>query len=306
MHIVVMGAGGVGGYFGAKLARSGVAVTVIARGEHLAAIRRDGLRIRSAVEGEFVVRPTAVEDPSGLPAADLVLFCVKSFDTEAALERIRPIVAPETAVLSLQNGVDNEDKIDALLGPGHAMGGVAQVFAVIERPGVVVHHFAGRIIFGELDGRRSPRAERLLAAFERAGINVELSTDIRRALWEKYVLICAVAGMTAITRETIGTVRETPECWRMFRAIVDEMTALARACGVGLAPDAVDAVIKLAQGIAAGNRASLAQDLLQGRRLELEALHGHAVRLGERLRVPMPAVFAVYAALKPHAAGRRG
>ena len=306
MHIVVMGAGGVGGYFGAKLARSGVAVTVIARGEHLAAIRRDGLRIRSAVEGEFVVRPTAVEDPAGLPAADLVLFCVKSFDTEAAVERIRPVVGPETAVLSLQNGVDNEDKIDALLGPGHAMGGVAQVFAVIERPGVVVHHFAGRIIFGELDGRRSPRAERLLAAFERAGINVELSTDIRRALWEKYALICAVAGMTALTRETIGTVRETPECWRMFRAIVDEVTALARACGVGLAPDAVDAVIKLAQGIAAGNRASLAQDLLQGRRLELEALHGHAVRLGERLGVPMPAVFAVYAALKPHAAGRRG
>ncbi len=306
MHIVVMGAGGIGGYFGAKLARSGEAVTLIARGEHLAAIRRDGLRIRSTVDGECVVRPAAVEDPAGLPAADLVLFCVKSFDTEAAVERIRPIVGPETAVLSLQNGVDNEDKIDALLGPGHAMGGVAQVFAVIERPGVITHHFAGRIIFGELDGRRSPRAERLLAAFERAGINVELSTDIRRALWEKYALICAVAGMTAITRETIGTVRETPECWRMFRAIVDEVTAVARVSGVALAPDAVDAVLKLAQGIAAGNRASLAQDLLQGRRLELEALHGHAVRLGERLGVPTPAVFAVYAALKPHAAGRRG
>ena len=281
MHIVVMGAGGVGGYFGAKLARSGEAVTMIARGEHLAAIRRNGLRIRSAVDGDSVVRP-------------------------AAVERIRPVVGPETAVLSLQNGVDNEDRIDALLGPGHAMGGVAQVFAVIERPGVIAHHFAGRIIFGELDGRRSPRAERLLAAFERAGINVELSTDVRRALWEKYILICAVAGMTAITRETIGTVRETPECWRMFRAIVDETTALARECGVGLAPDAVDAVLKLAQGIAAGNRASLAQDLLQGRRLELEALHGHAVRLGERLGVPTPAVFAVYAALKPHVAGRRG
>lgn len=305
MHIVVMGAGGVGGYFGAKLARSGVAVTMIARGEHLAAIRRDGLRVRSAVEGESLARPAAVEDPAGLPAADLVLFCVKSFDTGAAVERIRPVVGPETAVLSLQNGVDNEDKIDALLGPGHAMGGVAQVFAAIESPGVIAHHFAGRIIFGELDGRRSPRAETLLAAFERAGINVELSTNIRRALWDKYILICAVAGMTAITRETIGTVRDTPECWRMFRAIVDETTALARACGVGLAPDAADAVMKLAQGIAAGNRASLAQDLLQGRRLELEALHGHAARLGERLGVATPTVFAVYAALKPHVAGRR-
>lgn len=306
MHIVVMGAGGVGGYFGAKLARSGEVVTLIARGEHLAAIRREGLRIRSAVEGEFVVRPAAVEDPAGLPAADLVLFCVKSFDTETAVERIRPVVGPETAVLSLQNGVDNEDRIDALLGPGHAMGGVAQVFAVIERPGVIAHQFGGRIIFGELDGRRSARAEKLLAGFQRAGVGVELSTDTRRALWEKYIFICAVAGMTAITRETIGTVRETPASWRMFRAIVDEVTALARACGVGLAPDAADAVVKGAQSIAAGNRASLAQDLLQGRRLELEALHGHAARLGERLGVPTPAVSAVYAALMPHAAGRRG
>ncbi|MEK7387334.1 MAG: 2-dehydropantoate 2-reductase, partial [candidate division NC10 bacterium] len=201
MHIVVMGAGGVGGYFGAKLARSGVAVTMIARGEHLAAIRRDGLRVRSAVEGESLARPAAVEDPAGLPAADLVLFCVKSFDTEAAVERIRPVVGPETAVLSLQNGVDNEDKIDAHLGPGHAMGGVAQVFAAIESPGVIAHHFAGRIIFGELDGRRSPRAETLLAAFERAAINVELSTNIRRALWEKDILICAVAGMTEYSED---------------------------------------------------------------------------------------------------------
>lgn len=305
MHIVVMGAGGVGGYFGAKLARSGEAVTMIARGEHLAAIRRDGLRVRSAVEGESLARPAAIEDPAGLPAADLVLFCVKSFDTEAAVERIRPVVGPETAVLSLQNGVDNEDTIDALLGPGHAMGGVAQVFAAIESPGVIAHHFGGRIIFGELGGRRSPRAETLLAAFERAAINVELSTNIRRALWEKYILICAVAGMTAVTRETIGTVRDTPECWRMFRAIVGEVTEVARACRVGLAPDTVDGVLKLAQGIAAGNRASLAQDLLQGRRLELEALHGHAARLGERLGVATPTVFAVYAALKPHVAGRR-
>ena len=306
MHIVVMGAGAVGGYFGAKLARSGEAVTLVARGAHLEAIRRDGLRIRSATEGEYVVRPAAVEDPAGLPPADVVLFCVKSFDTETAVERVRPVVGPDTAVLSLQNGVDNEDKIDALLGPGHAMGGAAQVFAVIDRPGVIAHHFAGRIIFGEMDGRRSARAERLLGAFARAGIAAELSTGVRGALWEKYLLICAVAGMTAVTRETIGTVRETPECWRMFRRIVDEVAALARACGVELAPDAVEAVVKLAGGIAAGNRASLAQDLLQGRRLELEALHGHAVRLGERLGVPTPTVFAVYAALKPHAAGRHG
>ena len=306
MHIVVMGAGGVGGYFGAKLLKAGESVTLVARGEHLQAMRRDGLTVRSAIEGVYVVRPAAVENVTGVATADVVLFCVKSFDTEAAAALLRPVVGPETAVLSLQNGVDNEDKIDALLGAGHAMGGVAQVFAVIDRPGVIAHHFGGRIIFGELDGRRSTRAERLLRAFESAGISVEFTPDVRRALWEKYVLICAVAGMTAVTRETIGVVRGTPPCWRMFRTIVEEVTAVARASGIGLPPDTVDRIVKLAEGIAPGSRASLAQDLLQGRRLELEAIHGHAVRLGERLGVPTPTVLAVYATLTPHVAGRRG
>lgn len=305
MRIVVMGAGGVGGYFGAKLARAGEAVTMVARGEHLAAIRRGGLTIRSVIEGEYVVRPDAVDDVKGLPPADVVLFCVKAFDTEAAVERIRPVVGPATAVLSLQNGVDNEDTIDALLGPGHALGGVAQVFTVIERPGVIAHRFAGRIIFGELDGRRSSRAEALLAAFERAGVSVELSTDIRRALWEKYAFICAVAGMTSVTRCPIGVVRDTPESWAMFRKIVEEVVAVAAAVKAGLPPDIVDRIMTLAVGIAPGNFSSLYQDLAQGRRLELEALHGHAVREGARLGVPTPTVFAVYAALTPHAAARR-
>src|SRR5438552_2765173 len=234
MHIVVMGAGGVGGYFGAKLARAGETVTLIARGEHLTAIQRDGLRIRSSVEGESVVR-----------------------------------------------------------------------LAAVDRPGVIAHHFAGRIIFGELDGRLTPRAESLARAFARAAIDAELSTDIRRALWEKYVLICAVAGMTALTRCPIGVIRDTPECWRMFRAIVEEIVALAAAEKAGLAPGIVDQTMQTATAIAPGNFSSLYQDLTRGKRLELEALHGHAVRLGERFGVATPAVAAVYAALKPHAAGRR-
>src|SRR2546430_1984190 len=282
MHIVVMGAGGVGGYFGAKLARAGESVTLVARGEHLAAIRRDGLRLRSAVEGEYVVRPAAVEDVRDLPVADIVLFCVKAFATETAAAHIRAVVGPDTAVLSLQNGIDNEDKLDEILGAGHAMGGVAQVFALIERPGVIAHHFLGRIIFGELDGRVSPRAERLGAALARAAIDAQLSTDIRRALWEKYALICAVAGMTALTRSPIGVIRETPECWRMFGAIVEEIVALAAAAKAGLPGDIVDQIVTMATSIAPGNFSSLYQDLRQGNRLELEALQGHALRLGER------------------------
>ena len=301
-----MGSGGVGGYFGAKLVRAGEQVTMVARGAHLEAIRRHGLALRSAVEGDSVVRPAAVEHLEGVARADAVLFCVKSFDTEDAAARLWSILGPDTPVLSLQNGVDNEDKIDAQLGVGRAMGGVAQVFASIEGPGVIRHHAAGRIIFGELDGRVSERAERLREAFERAEVPVEVSKDVRRALWEKYVLICAVAGTTAVTRETIGVVRETPATWRLFRGLVEEVTALARASGVDLPSDAAEQTMKFAEGIPHGNRASLAQDLLQGRRLELEAIHGHAARLGERLGVPTPSVFAVYAALLPHAAGRRG
>jgi 2-dehydropantoate 2-reductase len=306
VHVVVMGSGGVGGYFGAKLLRGGTGVTMVARGLHLEAMRRAGLTIRSAVEGESVVRPAMVERLEGVARADAVLFCVKSFDTEGAAARLWSILGPDTPVLSLQNGVDNEEKIDAGLGAGRAMGGVAQIFATIEAPGIIRHNAFGRIILGEMDGRVSERAERLRDAFGRAQIPVELSGDIRRALWEKYILLCAVAGTTAVTRETIGVVRDTPATWRLFRALVEETTALARATGVTLPDDTVDQTLKVAESIPPGNRASLALDLLQGRRLELEALHGHAARLGERLGVPTPAVFAVYAALMPQAAGRRG
>ncbi len=305
MRVLVAGAGGVGGYFGAKLARAGTSVTMLARGAHLDAIRRDGLRVRSVIEGEYVVRVEAA-DAVGSTPADAVLLCVKSFDTESAVTAIRPAVGPDTAVLSLQNGVDNEEKIDALLGAGHALGGAAYVFATIEAPGVIVHRFAGRIVFGEMDGRPRPRATRLHDAFAAAGVPVELSADVRRALWEKYLLISAQAGMTSLTRCPTGVLRETPETWAMYRRIVEELSAVAGAAGVTLAPDVVESIMKQAAGIGADTYSSLHHDLVTGKRLELEALHGHAVRLGERLRVPVPTIFAVYAALKPYVNGSRG
>jgi len=304
MRVLIVGAGGVGGYFGAKLARAGVPVTLLARGPHLAAIQRDGLRVRSAVDGESVATVTAVADVAGLPPADVVLFCVKSFDTETAAAAIRPAMGPDTAVVSLQNGVDNEETLERVLGPGHAVGGVAYVFATIESPGVIAHRFAGHLVFGELDGRPSARLQTLRAAFENAGVRAEVSADIRRALWLKYVMISAQAGMTALTRAPIGVVRAVPESRLMYRRIAEELAALAAASGVALGADAVDNVMKAADGLAAEAYSSLHHDLTQGRRLELESLHGHAVRLGERLGVPTPMVFAVYAALKPHLDGR--
>jgi 2-dehydropantoate 2-reductase len=303
-HIVVMGSGGVGGYFGARLARGGGAVTFVARGAHLDAIRRGGLRIRSAIEGEYAVKAEAVERLDGRPAVDVALLCVKSFDTESALTALRPVVGPGTVVLSLQNGVDNAEKIDALLGPGHGLPGAAYVFAAIEAPGVIAHRFAGRIVFGELDGRITPRCQRLREAFAGAGVPVEVSTDIRRVLWEKYVFICAQAGVTALTRCPTGDVRAIPETWRLYRTVLQELAALAAAAGVELPADTVESLMKAAAALAPETTSSLAHDLGQGRRLELETLHGQAVRLGERLGVPTPTVFAIYAALKPHAEGR--
>ena len=304
MRILIVGAGGVGGYFGAKLARAGMTVTFLARGAHLEAIRRNGLTVRSAVDGESHVRVEAVDRVDGTAPVDVVLLCVKSFDTDAAVDAIRPTVGADTAVLSLQNGVDNEAKIDAILGRGHAVGGAAYVFATIESPGVIVHRFAGRIVFGELDGVTRPRTERLLDAFGRAGVPAEVSTDIQRVLWEKYLMICAQAGMTAMTRCPIGVIRETPDTWRMYGAIVEELARVGRAAGVPLPPDVVDRITKAAAALAPDAYSSLYHDLVHGRRLELDALHGYAVRLGERLGVPTPMLFAVDAALRPHAPGR--
>ena len=220
-----MGSGGVGGYFGAKLQRAGERVTLVARGAHLEAIKRSGLAIRSAAEGDTVVRPAVVERLEGVDRADAVLFCVKSFDTDDAAERLWSVLGPDTPVISLQNGVDNEDKIDAKL--ARACEAARQVFATIGHR--APHQASGRRpdIFGELDGNITTRAERLRDAFAHAEIPVELSKTIRRALWEKYLLICAVGGTTAVTRETIGVIRDTPATWRLFRTIVEEVAALA-------------------------------------------------------------------------------
>jgi 2-dehydropantoate 2-reductase len=303
MRILVVGAGGVGGYFGGRLARAGLPVTVLARGAHLEAIRRDGLRVRSAIEGQWVAKVEAVETAEGCGPFDVALVCVKSFDTAAAVAAIGPALAPGAAVVSLQNGVDNEETIDAVLGPGHAVGGIAYVFATIEAPGVIVHRFAGRLVLGELDGRPSPRVEAVRAAFQAAGVPAEIAPDVRRALWEKYLFISAQAGVTALARAPIGTIRAVPETWRMYRLILEELAAVARAAGVRLGDDVVEATLRAASAVAPDATSSLHHDLTHGRPLELEALHGHAVRLGERLGVPTPTVFAVYAALKPHAAG---
>jgi 2-dehydropantoate 2-reductase len=306
LAIVVMGTGGVGGYFGGRLARAGERVTFVARGAHLDALRRDGLRVRSTIEGEWSVAVEAVDALDGRPPADVVLLTVKSFDTEVALARVRPVVGPGTAVISLQNGVEGPEKIDAALGPGHAVGGAAYVFANIEAPGVIAHRFSGRLAFGELDGRPSARCQRFHAALTRAGVPAELTGDITRVMWEKYLFICAQAGITALTGCATGVLREIPETRQLYGIVFDELGVLARKAGVALPPDTTERLVEQAMALGPDTRSSLAHDLALGRRLELETLHGYAVRLGGRLGVTLPTVFTMYAALKPHVDGRRG
>jgi 2-dehydropantoate 2-reductase len=303
MRIVVMGSGGTGGFFGAKLARAGEDVTFVARGAHLAALRAQGLRVKSAVEGEWTVRAPAVERLDGQPPADLVLFCVKSFDTEDAAALIRPVVGPQTGVLSIQNGVDNEDKLARALGPGHVLGGAVRVFATIESPGVITHTFGGTMVFGEMDGRETDRARAFLAACQQAAIPCELVPDVTRALWEKYVFLTTHAGMTALTRCPAGVLRAIPEVREMYRRTVTEILAIGRAAGVSVDASLLDQGMKFLDAVAPNAYSSLHYDLTHGKRLELEALHGHAVRLAERHGVSAPTVFAVYAALRPYRDG---
>ena len=304
MRIVVMGAGGTGGFFGAKLARAGEDVTFVCRGEQLRAVRERGLTVKSATDGEWTVRAPAMDRLDGQPPADLVLFCVKSFDTQAAAAAIKPVVGPATGVLSIQNGVDNEDKIGDALGAGHVIAGIAEVFAVIESPGVIVHSLLGRLRFAEMDGKESTRARAFLEACGRAGIPAELVPDPLRMLWEKYVFLVAQSGMTALTRCPAGVLRAIPETRAMYRRLVEELVRVGHAAGAGLDGGFADALMARVDSLGPGAFSSLHYDLAHGKRLELEALQGHAVRLGVQHGVPTPTLAAVYAALRPFRDGR--
>jgi 2-dehydropantoate 2-reductase len=304
MRIVVMGSGGTGGFFGAKLARAGEDVIFVARGEHLRAIQERGLTVRSATDGEWTVRADARERLDGQSPADLVLFCVKSFDTETAAEVIRPVVGPGTGVLSIQNGVDNEDKLAAMLGPGRVIAGIAEVFAVIEAPALIRHALLGRLRFGESDGKESTRTRAFLEACGRAGIPAELAGDPRRMLWEKYVFLVAQSGMSALTRCPAGVLRAIPETRAMYGRLLDELVRVGRAVGAGLDGDFAAAVLGRLDTLGAGAFSSLHHDLAHGKRLELEALQGYAVRLGEQHGIATPTLAAVYAALRPFRDGR--
>lgn len=306
MKIAVMGAGGVGGTYGVLLAETGHDVHIVARGAHLAAIRAKGLRVEG-VRGERVIRPSsATDDPRAIGPADLVLFAVKLWDTEGAAELCRPLLGADTAVLTLQNGVDGPEILSRALGARHVMAGATSIFATIAAPGVIRQPDpVQRIIFGELDGRITARAEAIRAAGQRAGIEMILSDRVRVELWRKFVYLTALSGMTCYTRGPIGPVRENPETRRMLEDAMAEAIAVGRAKGVALLDGLLEERMGLALGLAPTMRASMLHDLEHGNRLELPWLSGAVVRMGEETGVPTPTHRRIVEALRPFAGGMK-
>ncbi len=305
MRIAVMGAGGLGGYFGARLAHGGAAdVTFIARGSHLAAMRRDGLRI----EGPQPLHlPTvqATDDPAGVGPVDLVMFCVKLWDTDEALAQIRPLVGPDTAVVSFQNGVLKDDALRAAFGPDRVMGGVGYVATTIARPGVIAQTGPmQRLLFGELDSRRSARAEAFLQACLAGGIAAELSDDIGREIWQKFVFLAALSGATTTMRQRIGPIRSHPQTRAFLLDLMREVVAVGRAMGVALPADYAERRLALTDQVAPDMTSSMHHDLERGHPLEVRWLAGAVVALGARAGVPTPLNRAVADILALHAQGR--
>jgi 2-dehydropantoate 2-reductase len=304
MRVAVVGAGGVGGGFGAALAKAGADVTFIARGPHLAAMRREGLKVHSPRGDTHLVPTQATDDPAEIGAVDIVLFCVKLWDVESAGAAIKPLVGANTAVIPLQNGIDAAERLLPILGGNAVMGGVAQISASITAPGIVqqVGTFM-RMIFGELDGKQSKRGEDFLALCLKAGFDATLSDRILTELWMKFILLATNAGITAATRQPIGRLRDDPDLRPIMIAAFQEVIDVGRARGIALPADALAKILDFVGHAPPAMKASMALDLERGNRLELPWLNGKVVELGRQLGVATPTHAMMYAMLKPYAMG---
>ncbi len=300
MRIAVFGAGGVGGYFGGRLAQAGESVVFIARGEHLRVMREDGLRVDS-VAGDFLVSPCeATDDPGAVGEVDAVLVGVKAWQVPAAARAIRPLVGPETTVLPLQNGVEAPRQLAEALGRARVLGGLCKIIAEKVGPGHIRHSGAEPYLaLGELDNRPSERVEELRRAFERAGVRGEVPADIRIALWEKFLLIAAISGVGAVTRASLGPLLAVPESRRLLERAMEEIRAVARAFGVDVPGDAVARTMAFFESLPPEGTASMQRDVMAGRPSELESQNGAVVRLGREVGVATPVHDFLYASLLP-------
>lgn len=295
MRIAVMGTGGVGGYFGARLAEAGHDVTFVARGHQLAALREGGLRVESPL-GNLHIRSVKVTDaPSEINGADLVLFGVKLWDTADAAESIKPLMAAQTAVVSFQNSVVKDDILRQVLGAEHIIGGVCYIAATIAEPGLIRHSGSmQKLVFGEYDGEATPRVCRFRDACIDAGIDVEVSAHIEQTIWEKFVLLVGLSGTTSMVRTPIGPIRDNPRARAFLYDVMNEVVAVARASGVALPEGYAQNRLSFIDEVPATMTSSMHHDLERGNRLELAWLSGDVVARGERLGIPTPCNRAVF------------
>ncbi len=295
-----MAAGGVGAYYGGVLTEAGRDVALVARGSNLEALQRDGLKITSVGPGERVVK-VAAGSPSDAGVCDLVLFCVKRYVTQEAVRDMMPMIGPETLILPVQNGVDAAERLeDQLPGEyrGNVLRGITYIVSRLDGPGVVVQTDGPRrIVFGEGAGGDSERGRRVREALDVEGIDAVFSDYIHRNQWNKFMFINAVAGMTAVTHRTLGFLKSTPEAWTMLNSVVDEVEAIGRASGIDLDGERED-VMAYIDRLGPGMRSSLATDVLNGSRLEVDSLHGTVGRMGRELGIETPACDFIYAVLK--------
>jgi len=295
----MIGAGGVGGYFGARLQAAGSTVSFIARGSHLAALQHEGLRLQSPKGDLHLPSVQATDDPAQIGPVDVVFLTVKMYDLEAAAIAAAPLIGAQTAVITLQNGVEAVDIVAAHVGREQVVGGVAYVAAVIAEPGLIRHTSLDALIFGELDGRRSERLAALEAACLGAGFGARVSDQIELDLWSKFARLSVFSGMTAVTRSPIGVLRSDPELFAMLQAACEETMAVGRARGVPLPPGLMEEILQMVHSLPYQAKASMLEDLERRRRLELPWLSGAVVRLGREVGVATPIHQFIAAVLKP-------
>lgn len=306
MRIAIFGTGGAGGYFGAQLARAGEDVVFIARGEHLQAIREHGLRIETSA-GEITVRAEATDDPEDVGLVNVVLVGVKTWQVPDAARAMRSMLAPETFVVPLQNGVEAASQLSAVIGAKHVLGGLCGTISRVVGPGKILSIGETNFIkFGELNNKPSERAGRLHQAFARAGVKAEIPPDIQAATWEKFIFVAPYGGIGAVTRAPAGVIRSLPETRRMLEEGMREILSVARARHISLADGAVEKSMGLMDSLAPDATTSLQRDISGGKPSELEAWNGAVVRLGREVEVPTPLHEFIYHSLLPSELRARG
>lgn len=305
MKIAIMGSGGVGGFFGAKLQIAGEDVTFIARGAHLAAMRKSGLRVEGPLLTAAVDPVEVTDDPAQVGPVDLVFMSIKAYDLDASIQAIAPLMGPETMVLPMLNGVDIAERIESVLGAGRVLGGLCQLSAFIAEPGTIRQVGSlQKVVIGERSGERTPRVEAVLELFLNADIPTELSTSIETEIWQKFLFLAPIAGVCAVTDLNMGAVLSDPDTRAMLVECMAEVFALARKKGVALPDQAVENTLKFGDTIPPETVPSMALSARRGERMELEVLNGAAYHLGRELGVPTPVNQFIYAALKHRAGGR--